>query len=81
MTDEAKRVLHAFRDGRRFSIGMVQQFAASDPRRARIVLERLRRLGYVREAQIGAARLYRLAAKGRDLGRHLADTASVHTAV
>lgn len=81
MTDEAKRVLHAFRDGRRFSIGMMQQATAGAPRQARLVLERLAKLGYVMRAPVGPANLYRLTVKGRDLGQHLADTASAHTGI
>ncbi|WP_420447546.1 hypothetical protein [Candidatus Palauibacter sp.] len=81
VTDEAKRVLHAFRDGRRFSFGMVQEAAASDPRRARIALEQATRLGYVVRVSFEAADLYRLTVTGRDLGQHLADTAYAHTGI
>jgi len=79
VTDEAKRVLHAFRDGRRFSVGMVQDANESTPRQARSLLERLARLGYVVRAPVGPADLYRLTVTGRDLGQHLADTASAYT--
>ncbi len=81
VTDEAKRVLHAFRDGRRFSFGMVQEAVASDPRRVRIALEQATRLGYVVRVPFEAADLYRLTVTGRDLGQHLADTASAHTGI
>lgn len=81
MTDEAKRVLHAFRDGCRFSVGMVQDATASTPRHARVVLEQLIRLGYCVTAPVGSADLYRLTVTGRDLGQHLTDTASAHTGI
>ncbi|MDE0393507.1 MAG: hypothetical protein OYK82_01895 [Gammaproteobacteria bacterium] len=77
MTGEAKRVLRAFRDGRRFSGGMMQRITASAPRRAHLVLGRLDRWGYV----VRSADLYRLTVTGRDLGQHLADTAVVHTGI
>ncbi|MDE0259935.1 MAG: hypothetical protein OXR82_16315 [Gammaproteobacteria bacterium] len=81
MTDEAKRVLHAFRDGRRFSIGMVREATVGAPGHARVVLEQLIQSGYTVRAPVGPADLYRLTLKGRDLGQHLADTASAHTGI
>lgn len=79
MTDDAKRILHAFRDGRRFSIGMAERAVAGDPRRTHVALEHLTRLGYVKHVQVGAAQLHSLTVTGRDLGQHLADTASVNS--
>ena len=81
MTDDAKRVLHAFRDGRRFSVGMVREATEGAPRHARVVLEQLIRSGYSVRAPVGPADLYRLTVTGRDLGQHLADTASAHTVI
>ena len=81
VTDEAKRVLHAFRDGRRFSVRMVQEATLGAPRHARVILEQLIQLGYGVRSSVGPAELYRLTLKGRDLGRHLADTASAHTGI
>ncbi|WP_420438278.1 hypothetical protein [Candidatus Palauibacter sp.] len=81
VTDEAKRVLHAFREGRSFSVDMVKDAVASDPRRVRIALERLTRLGYIVRVPFGAVDHYRLTVTGRDLGQHLADTAPAHTGI
>lgn len=79
LTDDAKCVLHAFRDGRRFSIGMTERAVASDPRRTQVALEQLTLLGYIKQVHVGAAQLYSLTVTGCDFGRHLADAASVHT--
>ena len=68
MTDNAKRVLVEFADGSPFGSAAVRRLLGGGTRRAARAIESLVGAGMARPAARGRATLYKLSARGRDLG-------------
>ena len=68
MTNDAKRVLVEFADGSPFGAVAVRELLGCGARRAARAIESLVGAGMARPAARGRATLYKLSARGRDLG-------------
>ncbi|MDE2943463.1 MAG: hypothetical protein OXT63_04560 [Gemmatimonadota bacterium] len=68
MTDDAKRVLVEFADGSSFGPVAVRRLLGCGARRAARAIESLVGEGFAQPANLGGATLYKLSARGRDLG-------------
>ena len=68
MTEDAKRVLVTFADGSPFGPVAVRRLLGCGAKRAARAIDSLVGAGLARPADRGGATLYRLSARGRDLG-------------
>jgi len=68
VTEDAKRVLVEFADGSPFGAVAVRRLLGGGARRAARAIESLVGAGFARPADRGGAALFKLSARGRDLG-------------